>query len=241
MAAANLSESLHLVGHSEKALAVAREARAELSGLPTRQMHLALLVALESFDMGAWEEADAALAEVALRHPQDGSAELDLRLRQAELALARDERESVRRHLERAAELAVDSREPQFLGPLGALQVELAAREGDLDAARAATDGALDRIEFCSDDALRMAMVSAAGLTAEASAAQHARDLGDAAAADRALGRAELLARARARVCRGRRLPRAGLPRDRRSRLRARHRPGRPRAVGGRRARSGIA
>ena len=71
----------------------------------------------------------------------------------------------------RAAELAVDSREPQFLGPLGALQVELAAREGDLDAARAATDGALDRIEFCSDDALRMAMVSAAGLTAEASAA----------------------------------------------------------------------
>ena len=45
-----------------------------------------------------------------------------------------------------------------------------------------------------------MAMVSAAGLTAEAGAAQHARDLGDAVAADRALGRAELLV-ARVRAC----------------------------------------
>jgi DNA-binding CsgD family transcriptional regulator/tetratricopeptide (TPR) repeat protein len=199
MAAANLSESLHLAGHSEEALTVARDARAELAGLPTRQLHLSLLVAVESFDTGAWEEADAALAEVALRHPQ-GSAELDLRLREAELALARDERDAARRHLDRAAELAVDSREPQFLGPLGALQVELAAREGDLEAARAATDGALDRIEFCSDDALRMAMVSAAGLTAEAGAAQHARDVGDAAAVDAALTRAELLV-ARVRAC----------------------------------------
>ena len=41
-----------------------------------------------------------------------------------------------------------------------------------VDQHRAAVDDALDRIEFCSDDALRMAMVSAAGLTAEASAAQ---------------------------------------------------------------------
>jgi DNA-binding CsgD family transcriptional regulator len=63
-----------------------------------------------------------------------------------------------------------------------------------------AVDEALDRIEFCSDDALRMAMVSAAGLTAEAGAAQHARDLGDTAAVESALEHAELLV-ARVRAC----------------------------------------
>jgi DNA-binding CsgD family transcriptional regulator len=73
-------------------------------------------------------------------------------------------------------------------------------REGDSAGARAAVDLALDRIEFCSDDALRMAMASAAGLTAEATAAQHARDLGDEAAASDALVHAELLI-ARVRAC----------------------------------------
>ena len=200
MASVNLSDSLHLVGRSDEALEVARKGLAELDGLPTLRLWLLLLIAVESFDTGAWDDADAALAEVAIRPPRGGSWELDVNLRHAELSLARDEREAARRHLARAAELAVDSREPQYLGPLGSLQVELAAREGDLEAVRAATDEALDRIEFCSDDALRMAMVSAAGLTAEAGAAQHARDLGDAVAADRALGRAELLV-ARVRAC----------------------------------------
>ena len=83
---------------------------------------------------------------------------------------------------------------------LGALQAELAAREGDTAGARAAVDEALDRIEFCSDDALRMAMVSAAGLASEASAAQHARDLGDEEAVAAALTHAELLV-ARVRAC----------------------------------------
>ena len=73
-------------------------------------------------------------------------------------------------------------------------------RDGDVEAARAAVDLALDRIEFCSDDALRMAMVSAAGLAAEATAAQHARDLGDTPALEAALGHAELLV-ARVRAC----------------------------------------
>src|SRR5918995_2441167 len=75
-----------------------------------------------------------------------------------------------------------------------------ATREGDVAGARAAVDEALDRIEFCSDDALRMAMASAAGLTAEATAAQHARDLGDGEAVAAALGHAELLI-ARVRAC----------------------------------------
>jgi len=199
-AAVNLSDALHHTGRTQEALAVAREAHAELESLPMRQVWLSLAIAQQSFDAGNWEAADSALAEVDRRRPSGGNWELDPRLRHAELALARDEREAARSHLARATELAVDSREPQYLGVLGALQAELAAREGDVDGARAAVDEALDRIEFCSDDALRMAMVSAAGLAAEATAAQHARDLGAEAALAAALAHAELLI-ARVRAC----------------------------------------
>jgi DNA-binding CsgD family transcriptional regulator len=199
-AGVNLSDALHMAGRTEEALAVAREAHDELASLPTRQVWLSLAIAQESFDAGDWESADTALVEVDRRRPSGGVIELDARLRHAELALARDEREAARAHLERAAELATDSREPQYLGVLGTLQTEFAARIGDVGAARAAVDEALDRIEFCSDDALRMAMVSAAGLAAEATAAQHARDLGDEEGLALALQHAELLI-ARVRAC----------------------------------------
>jgi DNA-binding CsgD family transcriptional regulator len=56
---------------------------------------------------------------------------------------------------------------------------ELRRREGDLDAARAAVDDALDRIEFCTEDVARIARVSAAGVAVEADRAQRARDLGE--------------------------------------------------------------
>jgi DNA-binding NarL/FixJ family response regulator len=199
-AAANLSEALHRVGRTAEALECARAAHAQLDSLPTRQLWLAYSIAQYAFDSGDWETAEAAIASVARRRFSSGSAELNARLRRAELALGRDERDAAREQLARAAELAVDSREPQYLGVLGALQAELATREGDMEAARAAVDLALDRIEFCSDDALRMAMVSAAGLTAEATAAQHARDLGDEEAANAALAHADLLI-ARVRAC----------------------------------------
>ncbi len=198
-AAVNLSEALHRVGRSPEALEVARAAHGELGSLPTRQLWLSLAIAQYAFDTGDWETADAALAARGRRY-SGGSSELNACLRHAELALGRDERDDARTELARAAELAVDSREPQYLGVLGALQAELAAREGDTAGARAAVDEALDRIEFCSDDALRMAMVSAAGLASEASAAQHARDLGDEEAVAAALTHAELLI-ARVRAC----------------------------------------
>ena len=200
VAAVNLADALHQTGNSAEALEVARAAHAQVASLPTRQGWLALSIAQVSFDSGDWEAAEAALAEVDRRRPVGGNWELDPRLRHAELALGRDERELARAQLARAAELAVDSREPQYLGVLGALQAELAAREGDIEGARAAVDDALDRIEFCSDDALRMALVSAAGLAAEASAAHAARDMGDTAAVETALAHAELLI-ARVRAC----------------------------------------
>ena len=199
-AAVNLSDALHQSGRTQEALAVARAGHAQLAALPTRQLWLSLAIAQQAFEAGEWEAADAALAEAARRRPPGGNAELDACLRAAELALARDDRPEARMQLDRAAELAVDSREPQYLGVLGSLQAELADRDGDVAAARAAVDEALDRIEFCSDDALRMAMVSAAGLAAEATGAQHARDLGDTADAEQSLAQAELLVE-RVRAC----------------------------------------
>ncbi|MET0684466.1 MAG: AAA family ATPase [Solirubrobacteraceae bacterium] len=198
--AVNLSDALHHVGRTREALEVAREARAQLAELPIREAWLSLLISQEAFDAGDWDTVEEMLRAVGRRRPKGGTAELDYSLRRAELELARDEREPARSDLARAAELAVDSREPQYLGVLGALQVELAMREGDVAGGRAAVDEALDRIEFCSDDALRMAMVSAAGLEAEAGAAQHARDLGDEAGVAAALTHAGLLV-ARVRAC----------------------------------------
>ena len=127
-------------------------------------------IAQYAFDAGDWERAEQALSSIATRRFTSGNSELNSCLHHAQLALGRDEREAARRQLARAAELAVDSREPQYLGVLGALEAELATREGDVAGARAAVDRALDRIEFCSDDALRMAIASAAGLTSEATA-----------------------------------------------------------------------
>ena len=199
-AAVNLSEALHRVGRTTEALEVVRAAHGQLAPLPTRQLWVSLAIAQYAFDAGDWEAAESALAGIARRRFSSGNSELNSCLRHAELALGCDERDTARQHLERANELAVDSREPQYLGVLGAMRAELAMRDGDAAGARAATDEALDRIEFCSDDALRMAMASGAGLSAEATAAQHARDLGDEAAAATAVTHAELLV-GRVRAC----------------------------------------
>jgi DNA-binding CsgD family transcriptional regulator len=75
--------------------------------------------------------------------------------------------------------MAADSSEPQFIGPLAVLGAELHRRSGDLDAGRAAIERGLDRMEFCTDDAARVAAVAAAGVSVEADAAERARDLGE--------------------------------------------------------------
>ena len=100
-------------------------------------------------------------------------------LRRIELALGRGDHELARTILDQAADVAAESREPQWIGPLGALRAELERRGGDLDAARAAIEDALDRLDFCSQDVARMSRVAAAGVRVEADAAVRARDLGE--------------------------------------------------------------
>ncbi len=94
-------------------------------------------------------------------------------------------------------EYVAESSEPQFLGAWGALSARLDLREGDIESARRAVDEALDRIEFCTEDASRIVRLSAVGVAIEADAAQRARDLGEDPGP--ALARAEImLARVRA-------------------------------------------
>ncbi|HEY5317388.1 MAG TPA: response regulator transcription factor, partial [Solirubrobacteraceae bacterium] len=63
---------------------------------------------------------------------------------------------------------------------------------GDLPGARLAVEEALDRMELCTDDVMRIARVTAVGLGAEADRALRARDLGDRADARDALARARI-------------------------------------------------
>ena len=93
---------------------------------------------------------------------------------------------------EHASTFIADSVEPQYIAPAGALPVELELRAGNVEAAREAAEKAIDQLEYCSDDAARMALISAAATAVEAEGAERARDLGDAAELEAAQLRAEL-------------------------------------------------
>ena len=90
-------------------------------------------------------------------------------------ATSRPPRRRSRCSRRRTAELT----EPQFIGTHGVLRAELARRRGDMDAARAAIDDALDRIEFCSEDIMRITALAAQGVRVEADIGEAARDRRD--------------------------------------------------------------
>jgi DNA-binding CsgD family transcriptional regulator len=130
---------------------------------------------------------------------------VNLELRRVHLLMGRGEHDEARQVLAELGELAAESSEPQFVGPVAILTAELRRREGDLEKARAAVDRGLDRMEFCTDDAARVSAVAAIGVTVEADAAERARDLGDADAETAALSRVDdLLSRVAAAAVRTR-------------------------------------
>src|SRR5690349_22340097 len=101
-------------------------------------------------------------------------------LRRAQLALARGRTEDVTAALDRAEDLLADTLEPPHIALLAVLRSALATREGDLAAARAAVDRGIDRIQFCTEDGIRISQVAQAGIAVESEVAVRARDLGDA-------------------------------------------------------------
>ena len=192
----NLADALAASGRLAEARKIAEEGVAIGREHGRRRRWNDLLVSELAFDAGDWAAAEAALPSPA--RPAMGTTFLNDALRRIELAMGRGDHALARTLLDQADDVGADTREPQWIGPLGALRAELERRAGDLEAARAAIDCALDRLDFCSDDVARMARVSAAGVRVEADAAVRARDLGEDPAG--AVANAELLI-ARVEAC----------------------------------------
>ena len=152
---------------------------------------MSLTVSDLAFEAGDWEAA---------REPSRPAARLQLvgrqlifrQLREAELALGVGDEETAAECLEELEPLVARSSEPQWIGAYGALLAELRRRQRDLAGARAAVTYALDRIELCTDDVMRIARVTAAGMRVEADIAERARDLREKADERDAVARARI-------------------------------------------------
>ena len=188
---ANLSDLLFLRGHTDKALQVVNEG---LETIPRRlgrsRDWLELAASEVELASGNIEAARAHLVPA----PQHAvGVMLMFRLMQgADLALAEGDDETAAANLEQLEPLVAEAAEPQWIGPLGSMLGELHRRRGELPAARAAVAAALDRLELCTDDVMRIARLSAVGVRIEADVAQRGRDLRDPAIVKDALARVRI-------------------------------------------------
>ena len=190
-ATANLADHLNLAGNTHEALRIAREGLAQTPGR-MRGSHdwMTLTVSDLAFQAGEWD--------LAREHPGPPAEQAVGRvlifrlLCEAQLALGEGDVESAAAALDGAEPLVRASSEPQWHGLFGALRAECCRREGDLDGARAAVAQALDEIETCTEDVMRLARVTAVGLAVEADRAQRARDLGEPREAREALAHARV-------------------------------------------------
>jgi len=207
----NYAELLHVFGRSAEARAVTAEGRGALLGLrPVAVTWFDAKLAEIAFDTGDWDQAEAHLP---VAQPWTGEqTRMRLALDRAILAVGRGHLAAADQLLAELEPLAGNSSEPQYIARLAILVSEVRSRAGDPEAARAAVDEALDRIESARGDVLQAAAVAAAGVSVEADAAERARDLGDDAAEALALRRLEpLLARVAAAAGPSRPVERAAL------------------------------
>jgi predicted ATPase/DNA-binding CsgD family transcriptional regulator len=192
----NLADMLHMAGRSEEAREIVGRGRKIAGERGDRCDWLELLDGEIAFDTGDWAFAERHIIDT---RPWAGTTFVNAVLRRAELAMGHGDAALARDLLGQAQEATRNIDEPQFLGVLGALLAELERRAGNLDAARAAVQAALDRIETCTDDVVRLARVATLGAIVEADAAQRARDLGDGEGERRAIMEADFhVARVRA-------------------------------------------
>jgi len=192
----NLGDALHLRGQSAEAQEVAGRGLAELPRDTMSYLWVRTLAAELAIERGDYPAAREYLDGIGRT---SGSSRVNVDLRLAELALATGDLDGGRAAIEEAERLLVDSLEPQFVAVAGVLRAELERRDGTLEAARAAVERALERVEYCSDDTVRLSRLAVTGLAVEADAAQRARDLADGDEERAAIARAEImLSRARA-------------------------------------------
>jgi DNA-binding CsgD family transcriptional regulator/tetratricopeptide (TPR) repeat protein len=171
----NFADLLNLAGRTRDALEIAREGLHATPARMTRNHDWMKLTLSElAFDAGDWKSARQHLVT---RPHVVGLQLISQQLRQADMALGTGDDEAAARSLAEIEPLVASASEPQWIGGLGALLGELRRRQRDLPGARAAVDQALDRLEVCTDDVMRIARVSAMGARIEADIAQRARDL----------------------------------------------------------------
>ena len=202
----NYADAFHFAGHTHRAWEIAGRGLREISerlerngGSPRAASFIRLDLAGMSLDLGDWAGAEEELRSTGM--PALGVNRAHALILLGQLALGRGREDEAAAALEEAYELLRDSLEPQYLAPLAALQSELATRRGDFATARKAVDEGIDRIQFCSDDGVRIVEIAVAAIAVEAEVAERARDLGDDEELDTATARAErLLELARAAV-----------------------------------------
>ncbi len=187
----NLADMLNLAGRTAEALEVAREG---LARTPPRMRRacdwLSLTVSELALEAGNWPLAREHLGPPPAR--LEGTTLIFRQIRDAELALGEGDEAAAETALAAIEPLVRASNEPQWHGAFGSLLGELRRRQGDLDGARGAVARALDELEVCTDDVMRIARVSAVGMAIEADQALRARDLRAQAAAKDARTRARI-------------------------------------------------
>jgi DNA-binding CsgD family transcriptional regulator len=188
---ANLSDLLNLRGRTREAVAVAQEGLGALTRWHGGSAEwLTLTVSEMAFELGDWPLARAHLSSEPSRLV--GTLLMFRLTREAELALGEGDEELAAGRLAELEPLVAESSEPQWIGSVGALVGELRRRGGDLEGARTAVERALDRLELCTDDVMRIARLAGTGLRIEAEIAQRARDLRERVAEREAIARARL-------------------------------------------------
>ena len=185
----NLADMLLIAGRTSEALRTAREG---LVAVPSRivRLHewLKVTVAELGYEAGDWDLMRSQLTPSSVL---DRGTIFRL-LVEAEVALGEGRDEDAAERLDRAEPLVEASTEPQWIGQFGALQGELRRRRFDLLAARASVEHALDRLEVCTDDVMRIATASGVGARVEADIARRAKDLREEAEHQDAVARMEI-------------------------------------------------
>ena len=147
----NLAEALLGIGRGAEAYAVAAEGLGEVGGHTRSVRWLTVGVAEIEIARGDWAAATERLA-TGKGQLRSGHGAVNEQLPLAELALGRGDDDLARELLDDSVRRIEKSLEPHFIAAVGVLRARLERRAGDLEAARAAVAGALDRIEFCSED-----------------------------------------------------------------------------------------
>ncbi len=178
----NLGDLYNLAGKSAEAMAAVQEG---LSVMPPTMRAgrdwLRLSISEFAFNRGDWRTAAAHLLESDRNTV--GRYLMYAGLRRAEQHLGEGDLELADTAIASVEPLVAESAEPQFHGSMGALLAQLRRRRGDLAGAARAVDAALDQLELCTDDVVRIVRVAAEGATVAADTAQRARDLDERAAA----------------------------------------------------------